>query len=200
MPRARLTGPPKRRRGGPIHESRNIGGMKNCIALIGMPGAGKSTVGQWLADRLHLRFVDTDDLIVRKAGAPLQAIIETAGLDALRAREEEALLSLTDVPAVIATGGSAVYSAKGMAHLGALARIFYLQCDPAIAVRRMGDHAGRGIVKAPGQTIAELHREREQLYLAYADHLIDSQDRPVETVGAEILALLATADNDLKKS
>lgn len=174
--------------------------MKSSIALIGMPGAGKSTVGRWLADRLRVPFVDTDEVIIRKAGAPLQAIIATEGLDALRAREEAALLGLADEAAVIATGGSAVYSDPGMAHLAALARIFYLQCDPAIAARRMGDHTGRGIVKAPGQSIEDLHREREGLYLAHADQVVDSQDRPVAAVGEEILALLDGGQADLKKS
>ena len=86
--------------------------MKNII-LIGMPGAGKSTVGVLLAKSLAYDFTDTDLIIQRQQQMSLQEIIDRYGIDKLLADEEQALLSVSCDRTVVATGGSAVFSEKG---------------------------------------------------------------------------------------
>ena len=90
--------------------------MKN-IVLIGMPGTGKSVVGQALARRLNYTFVDVDDLIVEAAGKTLPEILRTEGLEAFLAIEERVGSSLECSDTVVATGGSMVLSEKAMEHL-----------------------------------------------------------------------------------
>ena len=82
--------------------------MKNII-LIGMPGAGKSTVGVLLAKSMGYDFVDADLVIQKQQGTKLQNIIDERGLDGFKQAEEQALLSINDKKAIIATGGSAVF-------------------------------------------------------------------------------------------
>ena len=84
------------------------------IILIGMPACGKSTLGVLLAKTLGMSFMDTDLLIQEKEGELLQHIIDTRGLEEFLAAEERVLAGVEADRAVIATGGSAVYSEKGM--------------------------------------------------------------------------------------
>jgi len=164
---------------------------RSAIALIGMPGAGKSTVGHWLAEHLALPFVDTDHLIEARAGKPLQAIIANGGIEALLALEDEALAGLPATPAIIATGGSAVYCQRGMAHLASIAWVVFLDCDLAQLQARIDNHGQRGIVMNPEQTFAELFAERTPLYQRYAALRIDTTDRAPALIGQEIVAALA---------
>ncbi|MBW2519136.1 MAG: AAA family ATPase, partial [Deltaproteobacteria bacterium] len=96
------------------------------ITLIGMPGAGKSTVGVVLAKRLGYHFLDTDLLIQAEVGQRLQEIIYKRGMDRFKALEKHLLCGLQVRQTVIATGGSAIYSGKAMAHLQSLGQIVYL--------------------------------------------------------------------------
>jgi shikimate kinase len=104
--------------------------MKNLknIVLIGMPAAGKSTVGVILAKLLGYDFVDTDLLIQKREGKRLEEIIREQGVDGFLAVEEEICCGFTpDAPAVIATGGSVVYEERAMRHLGENGTIIYLE-------------------------------------------------------------------------
>lgn len=161
------------------------------LILIGMPGAGKSTVGRWLAGHLGQPFVDTDDRIVAATGRPLQAVLAEDGPEGLRRAEEAALLAPLPPAAIVATGGSAVYSEAGMARLAALAPLVYLECDLPTLLRRLGDHGERGILMAPGQTLAELYRERDVLYRRHARLRVDARGGDPDAVGREILNRLA---------
>ena len=165
--------------------------QRPAIALIGMPGAGKSTVGHWLAEYLQRPFVDTDRLIEAHAKKPLQAIIADAGIEALLALEDEVLANLPATPAVIATGGSAVYCQRGMAHLVSIARIVHLDCALSSLEARITDFADRGIVMGPDQSLAALFAERNPLYQRYAELRIDTTDRAPALIGQEIVAALA---------
>lgn len=157
------------------------------IVLIGMPGAGKSTVGVILAKLASLGFIDTDVLIQACEGRSLQSIIDTQGYMALREIEECILLGLECRGHVIATGGSAVYSPAAMAHLAVDGVIVFLDVDLATLESRSLDLGRRGIAKHPGQSFAELFEERRRLYLAYADVAIDCRGLTHDAVCAEIL-------------
>ena len=139
------------------------------VILIGMPGAGKSTVGVLLAKRLGVAFLDTDILMQTGQGCYLHEIIATRGLDGFRRLEEHYLLTVTPDCGVVATGGSAVYSAKAMAHLRSLGPVVYLKIGLALLKKRLGNLDERGVLRMPGQTIDMLYHERTPLYRQYAD-------------------------------
>lgn len=163
-------------------------GKKN-IVLIGMPGAGKSTVGKLLAKNQHLDFIDTDDLI-RQEDGPLQEIINHRGQAEFRRIEERVLTALDRKGTVIATGGSAVYSSKAMETLKRNGITVYLSLSPQELEKRIKDMDTRGMVIAPGFSLADLLEEREPLYLKYADIIIDctGQDKK-ETATAIAMAV-----------
>ncbi len=159
---------------------------KNNIILIGMPGAGKSTVGVILAKRASFDFIDTDLLIQIRAGKSLQAIINEDGLDVFRRIEEEVLLGLNSNQTVIATGGSAIYSGAGMASLKQSGRVVFINTPLQTLQSRIADMTTRGMVISPGDSFAELFIERNPGYRKYADIIIDDQDKTVEMIAGEI--------------
>jgi len=144
------------------------------LILIGMPGAGKSTVGVLLAKALSRDFVDTDVLIQAAESRRLQEIIDSDGLDAFLALEERHVLALELHGAVIATGGSVVYSDPAMTHLKRHGQVVYLKLPLPDLEARITDMDSRGVVIAPWQNLADLYHERLPLYEAFADITIDS--------------------------
>jgi shikimate kinase len=162
-------------------------GEASNIVLVGMPGAGKSTVGVVLAKLASLGFIDTDVLIQASERRSLQSTIDSQGYMALREIEERILLSLECRGHVIATGGSAVYSPAAMAHLAVEGVIVFLDVDLTTLESRALDLGGRGIAKRPDQSFAELFEERHGLYAAYADVTVDCQGLTHHMVCAEVL-------------
>lgn len=162
-------------------------GDENLI-LIGMPGAGKSTVGEHLARSLSLHFLDTDQLIEERWRRPLQQIIDSDGLEAFRIKEEEAILSLNVVRHVISTGGSVVYYPQAMKHLTDLGRILWLDLPLEEIEKRVIDGMeNRGLVRTPKQTLADLYHERTPLYKRYAEIRVDAMGKTDEQIVREIL-------------
>lgn len=164
---------------------------KTNVVLIGMPGAGKSTVGVLLARRLGKGFIDTDLLIQARAGQTLQDIVDREGHTALRELEAEVLTALHCHDQVIATGGSAVYSAKAMAALGSNGIIVHLHVPMAVILKRVTDFDTRGIARAANQTLEDLYEEREQLYQHYADISVAVGDTDQEGAVTAVLRALA---------
>lgn len=161
------------------------------IVLIGMPGAGKSTVGVILAKQTRRAFVDTDLLIQTTEQKSLQAILDEQGYDGFRAIEERVLLGLRATRSVIATGGSAVYSAKAMRHLRGNGIVVFLDTPLPVLLRRVTDFEARGIARRPGQTFAELFHERRTLYRAYADLVVECGGMRQERVARYIIDQIA---------
>ncbi len=146
------------------------------IFLIGMPGAGKSTLGVLLAKTLARPYVDTDLLIQQDAGMTLQDYLDQYGYLALRALEEKVLLASNFSDSVVATGGSVVYSDKGMARLGKLGIRVYLNISCDTMAARVCDSATRGLASAPGTSMKMLYAERKPLYMRYADCTVNLDD------------------------
>jgi shikimate kinase len=165
---------------------------KSNIVLIGMPGAGKSTVGILLAKLSSRDFVDTDVLIQVSRGRSLQEIVDTEGHMALRRIEENVLLRLRFRNHVIATGGSAVYSHAAMAHLKAHGIAVFLDTDLVTLNARVRDFETRGLAKRPDQSFSDLFEERLVLYKRYADITVPSSQGSHEDVCARIMAALKT--------
>ncbi|WP_321508142.1 shikimate kinase [uncultured Methanoregula sp.] len=163
--------------------------MKNII-IIGMPGAGKSTLGVILAKTLGWKFADTDIVIQEKTGRLLQEIIDTDGIDAFKKIEEETVLSLHYHHTVIATGGSVVFSERAMEHLKAEGIVVYLKISLGEMIRRLGNITTRGIVLATGESLREMYRERTPLYEKYAGITIDCTDEHFETVIGRVIEAL----------
>ena len=156
------------------------------VILIGMPGAGKSTIGVLLAKKLTMNFVDTDLLIQLAARQPLQDIVNRQGYLRLRELEEQVLLSADLSNRVVATGGSAVYSEAAMQRLTELGPVIYLQVGMAEIAHRLGDFAARGIACAPGHKLADIYAERVPLYERYAALTVDCEDKSKEQIVDEI--------------
>ncbi|NMB78243.1 MAG: shikimate kinase [Methanomicrobiales archaeon] len=159
--------------------------MKN-IVLIGMPGSGKSTIGVLLAKTLGRKFIDTDLLIQETAGRLLQDIIDTDGTDTFQQLEEQAILGLHRHRAVIATGGSVVYSRRAMEHLKNHGVVVYLSIPFEVMEKRLKNIRTRGIVLHKGLTLHDMYNERVPLYHQYADITIACSDDHFEDVVSHI--------------
>lgn len=157
------------------------------VVLIGMPGCGKSTVGVILAKALAYDFIDSDLLIQRKAGMPLQQIIDTQGTEAFKALENEVNASIECDETVIATGGSAVYCDDAMEHLSQIGRIVYIRVSYDEIERRISDFSTRGLVRAAGESLREMYDERMALYEKYAHATVEWEGQSAEEIVALIL-------------
>ena len=149
--------------------------QKNNIILIGMPGAGKSTVGVVLAKKMGYAFVDSDLLIQEQEGRLLHEIIEEQGIEGFWAVEERVNASIDTVRTVIATGGSAVYGSRAMEHLKQIGTVVYLKLSCEAVAHRLGDLNERGVTLKAGQSLSELYAERVPLYEKYADITVDCE-------------------------
>ena len=134
---------------------------------------------------------DTDLNIQVAAGATLQQILDSRGYRYLRSVEEEVLLDIQLEGAVIATGGSVVYSEAVMQKLTTAGPVVNLEVDLATLQRRVATAPLRGIACAAGQDFADIFAERTPLYKRYANLSVDATAGTPETVATAILAALA---------
>lgn len=164
-------------------------GKKN-IALIGMPGSGKSTIGVLLAKTLCMRFVDTDILIRNKEGMRLSDIISSKGSAYFSKVEEATVLGIDGEGMVISTGGSVVLSSNAMNHLKKIAYIIYLETDLWLIRKRLWNFKTRGIVTSPGKTVDDLFRYRRPIYRQYAEIKIRVRRKKPDQIVASIMERL----------
>lgn len=160
--------------------------MKSNLTLIGMPGAGKSTIGIILAKNLGLGFLDTDVLIQINQQKTLQQIIEERDHLNLRAIEEAEIIKVNITNHVIATGGSVAYSEKAMKHLIRISTIVFLAASFEVIEKRIKNFETRGIAKDNNQTFEELFIERQILYNKYADITVDCNMLDQEDLATQI--------------
>ena len=160
------------------------------IILIGMPGAGKSTLGVLLAKAIGYDFIDTDLLIQRQAGMTLGDYLFKHGYQSLRQLEAEVIQGLNSASSVIATGGSAVYSDEAMYHLKASGYVVYLQCALDVLDGRIASMSDRGIAAPSGQTLADVQAERIPRYEHFADLTVEVSRQDSEQALANILRQL----------
>ena len=164
----------------------------NNLVLIGMPGAGKSTVGVILAKTLGMDFMDSDLAICRRAGTTLQDILDREGLDAFLDLEESVILEQQPEGTVIATGGSVPMRERAMAHLKSLGTVIYLQVPCEELSRRISNIRTRGIAFGPGETLLDLYGKRTPVYERWADVTVpwNGEKNDLEAVVEGIIAAL----------
>lgn len=160
------------------------------IVLIGMPGAGKSTIGVLLAKALAMDFIDTDILIQNKTRKSLQNIIIDEGIESFLKTEGNVLEELKCDNCVIATGGSAVYSDAAMINLRKNAQVIYLKLPVDELKKRLSNIKTRGVVMKPGSTIETIYNDRTPLYEKYKDYSVDCANKSIEQCVNEIVKLV----------
>ena len=139
------------------------------ISLIGMAGAGKTSVGQALAEKLNFKFIDTDKVIEAAYKSSLQELLERYGYLKLREIEEREVLGLSIDGSIISTGGSVVYGSEAMNFLKENSTIVFLEMSVEQIHKRNINFSNRGFAKHPDQSIEEVFTERTELYKRYAD-------------------------------
>ena len=146
--------------------------MNKSITLIGMAGAGKTTVGKRLAKLLNYNFIDGDIKIEEKINQTIQNYLNQYGRKAFTEIEEEVLLSVNFNQTILATGGSAVLSDTAMNFLRENSEVIYLEVSYETISARIFNLSERGVVRGPGQSLLETYNERLELYKRYADHVV----------------------------
>lgn len=168
---------------------------KESIFLVGPMGAGKSTVGRLIADKLHYQFVDSDHEIEQRTGATIPMIFDIEGEAGFREREESIIDELTQrTEVVLATGGGVVEREKNRQHLRTRGFVVYLKSPVEALIQRTKHDRNRPLLQTenPGKVLAELMEKREPWYLEMADLVIETQQVSVHRVVKKILERLET--------
>lgn len=160
------------------------------IIFIGMPSAGKSTVGVVLAKRLGLQFIDADIVIQEKEGKLLKEIILEKGTDGFLELEDRINSSIEADHAVISPGGSIVYCKNAMRHYKEIGTVVYLQVSYDIINQRLKNSKDRGVVLRQGQTFRSLYDERIRLFEKYADVTVCEDGLNLEETVGKIMEIL----------
>lgn len=166
------------------------------LFLVGMMGAGKTTVGRRLARRLERPFVDADRELEARLGVPIPTIFELEGEAGFRRREAAIIDELSlRAPIVLATGGGAVLDPANRARLRERGRVVYLRASVGDLWHRLRRDKVRPLLRAPDPRarIEELVRLRDPLYREVAHLVVDTGRQPVEQVVDAILARIAHA-------
>ena len=162
------------------------------VVLVGMMGAGKSTIGRRLAARLNLPFVDADTEIEAAAGMTIPEIFEVHGEPHFRDGEARVIARLLDAgPAVLATGGGSFMREETRRRIGEKAVSIWLKADPDVIMRRVKRRADRPLLQTvdPAATVSRLISEREPTY-QHADITISSREVPHDKIVDECLDAL----------
>jgi shikimate kinase len=160
------------------------------LVLVGMMGAGKSSIGRKLAQRLNLPFVDADSEIEQAAGMSISEIFAKHGEPYFRAGEARVIARLLDGgPQVLATGGGAFMHPQSREAIRAKAVSIWLKAEYDVLMKRIKRRSDRPMLKTddPGETLRRLMQERDPVY-AEADVTVHSRDVPHEIIIAEIIS------------
>ena len=151
--------------------------LDRSIALVGMPGSGKSTVARQLARRLSLELIDSDALIEQRIKCPIRTFFEAEGEDSFRVIEQEVIADIAaKAGQVIATGGGAVVRASNRLALRAGCHVVYLRSTPEELLRRLRHDTQRPLLQVhdPLRRLRELFAERDSLYRETAHYVVDT--------------------------
>ena len=166
------------------------------VALIGLPGSGKSTVGRQLARRLQLAFVDSDHAIEEQIGRSIREFFEREGEERFRDIEEAVINQLTqEHRGILATGGGAVLRSANRQHLRERTQVVYLTSSPDELFRRLRQDVNRPLLQVadPLNRLRELHAVRDPLYRETANFVIETGRHSSTTLVNMILVQLELA-------
>lgn len=167
---------------------------KRNIFLVGPMGAGKSTIGRELADRLHLEFFDSDQEIERRTGADIAWVFDLEGEEGFRLREESVIEDLTEKQGIVlATGGGSVISPQVRNRLSARGIVVYLETTIDKQVARTQRDRKRPLLQTeeePRTVLENLAVERNPLYEEIADVIVQTDDQSAKVVAHKIVERL----------
>jgi shikimate kinase len=169
--------------------------VKRHLILVGLPGAGKSTVGRLVAEGLQTSFVDIDSLLIRKEGKPITMIFAEKGEQAFREMERREVESaLTQPPAVIVPGGGWAAQPGALDGARSHAYVIYLKAPAELAAARAAPSGTRPVLSGddPVAQMRELFKEREPYY-ASANATVQTEAKTPEQLAAEVVRLAKTS-------
>jgi shikimate kinase len=172
--------------------------LERNIYLIGPMGSGKTTIGQRLAARLGLRFLDCDQEIEAQTGASVTLIFDVEGEEGFRARETRMLQELTAQPGVlIATGGGAILREENRKILRETGLVVYMRTSVQQQLRRLGRDKSRPLLQTPDRRdrLTRLAEQRNPLYREIADIEFPAQNRGLDAVAADLARLILSYGN-----
>lgn len=164
------------------------------VFLVGLMGAGKSTIGRQLARRLGTHFFDSDQEVVARCGVEIPVIFELEGEEGFREREVQAIDDLTQLSGIVlATGGGAVLRAENRARLRERGFVIYLHALPAVLFHRTRGDRGRPLLQTPDRRarLESLYAQRDPLYRETAHAVIETGKPSAAAVVEHIVALVA---------
>ncbi len=163
---------------------------KRNIFLVGPMGAGKTTIGKQLAQLLHLEFIDTDQEIESRTGAPIDWIFDIEGEDGFRVREKEIIAELSQRQGIVlATGGGAVVTPENRTFLAGRGIVVYLETSIEQQLERTRKDKRRPLLQNtddPEATLIALHKERDAQYREIADVIVATNENSIKSVANKI--------------
>jgi shikimate kinase len=163
------------------------------IYLVGMMGAGKTTVGKLLARRLKRRFIDADHEIERRCGVRIPVIFDIEGEAGFRSREAQVIAELSALDGIVlATGGGAVLAPENRRLLASRGTVVYLRAMPADLYQRLRHDKNRPLLATadPLARLQELYKQRDPLYLEVADLVVETGRQNVQMLARELVTKL----------
>ena len=163
------------------------------IFLVGMMGAGKTTIGRALAQRLHLRFVDTDRIMVERTGVPVATIFEIEGEEGFRKRESAVLAEVAGSDAqVIATGGGSILAHENRELMHRRGTVIYLRAQVDALWERTRHDTSRPLLATPDPraTLASLLEKRDPLYREAAHLIVDTGPQSAAVLVNRVMSAL----------
>ena len=164
------------------------------LVLVGLMGAGKTTVGRRCAERLGRSFVDLDELIMTHAAMPIEDLFRERGEERFREMEREVVVDVcaSPLPLVIACGGGTVVDADNRRRLRDCGTVVWLRAPTAVLAARVGNDTSRPLLAGnPAGALERLAAARADAYKAAADAVVDTDDRDVDEVSDAVLASFA---------
>ena len=158
------------------------------LYLVGFMGAGKTSVGELIAELTGKEVIDTDEYIVQKEQLTINDIFGQFGEDYFRQRETEVLNEISAVPAIITTGGGIILNEKNRTFLKKSGRTIFLKCHPETVISRLGKDETRPLIRDKSlKDIIDMYEARLPLYEECAHFTIDTESQTIEAVAKNII-------------